>query len=318
MNQDRGLHLGFDGGGTRTRCVLCTPEGRILGRGLAGPSNPRALGDVEAARALDTARREAFAAAGLEVIPAARAGVGVAGLAGRSEFDAFAHALLPLEFARAGGLRVDHDLAAAWTGAFLGEPGTLLLAGTGSAAFAQNEAGARARAGGMGAILDDAGSATWIGLAGLRRLVREDDGREASSELGRRLRLELSLEEIREVLRLASTDRMNRPRVAALATTVAELAADGEPVARTLIADAVVELVALVRAVAARVDAGLEVALIGGALEAKGPLRDGAHRALRAAGFDPETPRLDPALGALLLAQPSTDRRELGERLAEN
>jgi N-acetylglucosamine kinase-like BadF-type ATPase len=308
------LFLGIDGGGTRTCAVLARDDGIVLGRGEAGPSNPRALGDLEAARAIENARRAAFAAAEREVVVVARAGLGVAGLSGRAEFDAFAHALAPLHLAEPGGLRIDHDLAAAWTGAFLGEPGTLLLAGTGSAAFAQDGRGARARAGGMGAILDDAGSATWIGLAGLRRLVREDDGREASSELGRQLRLELELEEIRAVLLLASTDRLQRPRVAALAPTIAQLADDGEPVARAIIEAAAEELLALTRAVVARVDTGGEVALLGGALRREGALRRATEAKLRAAGLDPEYPKLEADLGALLLALPSTDRRDFGQK----
>ena len=49
------LYAGFDGGGTRTTCVLCDPRGSVLGVGSGGRSNyhntglPRALASIKRA-----------------------------------------------------------------------------------------------------------------------------------------------------------------------------------------------------------------------------------------------------------------------------
>ncbi|MEZ6197023.1 MAG: BadF/BadG/BcrA/BcrD ATPase family protein [Planctomycetota bacterium] len=315
MSDDPALFLGFDLGGTHTRCVATLATGRIVGRGGAGPGHPRAVGTDGALHAIARARGQALAVYGSKPEPAASAGLGVAGLGTAEERREFAHALGPLRLAAPGGIVVDHDLAAAWCGAFGSEAGAILVAGTGSAAFAQREDGSRARAGGLGAILDDAGSATAIGLAALRRLVRESDGREDSSELGRTLRRELALAEIRGVLRIAGADRLDRPAVAALAPRVAALAERGCPVARAIVEGAAAELAALARAVAP--ERG-EIALEGGAISAPGPLRTALESALRADGFAPVDPLLDPTLGALLLARPAPERRDLAEAIARD
>ena len=35
--------LGFDGGGTKTHCVLIDGDGNVIGEGRGGPSNPLRL-----------------------------------------------------------------------------------------------------------------------------------------------------------------------------------------------------------------------------------------------------------------------------------
>ena len=43
-----GYFLGFDGGGTKTECVLAAADGRILARATSGPSNPLRIGYTRA------------------------------------------------------------------------------------------------------------------------------------------------------------------------------------------------------------------------------------------------------------------------------
>src|ERR1700722_17332057 len=47
-SSDATYFLGFDGGGTKTDCVLTDSEGRVLARGSAGPSNPLRTGYARA------------------------------------------------------------------------------------------------------------------------------------------------------------------------------------------------------------------------------------------------------------------------------
>ena len=57
--------LGIEGGGTRTRAAVSGPEGRILGRAEAGPSNPFKVGLDGAKRAIQGASRDALRRAGI-------------------------------------------------------------------------------------------------------------------------------------------------------------------------------------------------------------------------------------------------------------
>src|SRR4029077_13682530 len=47
--------LGFDGGGTKTECVLMDAAGKILARCFSGPSNPSRVGVESAAREVEKA-----------------------------------------------------------------------------------------------------------------------------------------------------------------------------------------------------------------------------------------------------------------------
>src|SRR5262249_18867351 len=62
-------------------------------------------------------------------------------------------------------VRAISDVEAARDGALGATPGILLLAGTGSIALGRGRSGMLARAGGLGPLLGDEGSAFWIGRA---------------------------------------------------------------------------------------------------------------------------------------------------------
>ena len=66
------------------------------------------------------------------------------------------------------------DIELAHLAAFLGGPGVLVAAGTGSAAFGRDPGGRTARAGGLGPLLGDEGSSFWIGRRWLRASCDRD------------------------------------------------------------------------------------------------------------------------------------------------
>lgn len=65
-------------------------------------------------------------------------------------------------------VKVIPDVEAAFLGALGDRPGVLILAGTGSIVLGRNARGRWARAGGLGPLLGDEGSAFWIGQVWLR------------------------------------------------------------------------------------------------------------------------------------------------------
>jgi N-acetylglucosamine kinase-like BadF-type ATPase len=83
----------------------------------------------------------------------------------------------------AGRVEVISDAEGALLGALGGRPGLLVLAGTGSIVLGRDHRGRLARAGGLGPLLGDEGSAFWLGREWLR--LRPDAARVARG-LGRR------------------------------------------------------------------------------------------------------------------------------------
>jgi N-acetylglucosamine kinase-like BadF-type ATPase len=78
---------------------------------------------------------------------------------------------------------LDHDAAAAQSGAFAGGPGIVLSAGTGAICFGVDEQGERFFADGWGPILGDEGGGFWIGQEALKAVCRAQDGRGPSTSL---------------------------------------------------------------------------------------------------------------------------------------
>ena len=178
-------------------------------------------------------------------------------------------------------VRVLSDVEAARDGALGGAPGILLLAGTGSIALGRGRSGRLARAGGLGPLLGDEGSAFWIGRAWLPVAYRK-----AGALALRRLAL--------------------RPdvvaRVAALAPAALRAARRGHPIARAIEAGAQAALAELVANLAARLRLPPPVAVSwAGGLLADASFRAGVWRAAREAGLQvaiapPRGTALDAAL----------------------
>ncbi len=232
------LLLGIDGGGTSTAAWLADAEGRVLGRGEAGPSNVKAVGPKAAFEALVASTSAAFAQAGKDRQPIEVACLGLAGF-DRPEDKTVLEAW-NREVFRAGRLLLvnDGDLVVA-----AGTPegwGIGLIAGTGSIAVGIGPDGRKSRAGGWGHIFGDEGSAYSVAIAGLRATAHRADGRMAptasgSDSLTARLCRSLGATEPARLITLVYGLGLDRAAIASLAPAVVESARDGDPAAREIL-----------------------------------------------------------------------------------
>jgi N-acetylglucosamine kinase-like BadF-type ATPase len=178
-------YLGFDGGGTKTECVLANADGEILVRLTAGPSNPLRTGYMRAWFSLSEAAdmvlaRQKIRAGDIRGVCAGLGGAGRAGVAKRitTFFDrSFPNARI----------RVTTDLEIALEAAFGADEGIILLAGTGSAAFGRDASGRTARVGGRGPWFSDEGSAFDIGRRAFAAVARTEEHRAPETALSKRL-----------------------------------------------------------------------------------------------------------------------------------
>lgn len=176
--------IGVDGGGSGTRALVRrSTDEEVLGSGASGPS---ALGQgvTQAwANVLDSIRR-AFASAGIAVPPWSRCALAAA-LSGVSHAP-WREAFLAADPGFAA-LEAETDSFAMLLGAHGGQPGAIVIAGTGSIAEALRADGSRATVGGWGFRVDDAGSGGWLGLGAVRHALAAMDGRANPSPLARRV-----------------------------------------------------------------------------------------------------------------------------------
>jgi N-acetylglucosamine kinase len=169
-----GYSLGFDGGGTKTDCVLLDAKGAVIGEGRGGPANPLRCGYDVALSSLRQAAEVALASARIRSASVTGICAGIAG-AGRRSVVRRIMVFLAQEFPAALA-QVIPDYEVALEAAVGPGPGVVLIAGTGSVACGRNAVGEIARAGGYGAWVGDEGSAFEIGRRAVSAVARARDG----------------------------------------------------------------------------------------------------------------------------------------------
>jgi N-acetylmuramic acid 6-phosphate etherase len=304
------LILGIDGGGSKTVACLARPapagEPTLLGRGVAGPCNPQAVGLATACENLDQAVAAAFADAKLAPERVAAAVLAVAGSDRDENRAAFTRWAEQRRLGRT--VRVVHDALPILA---VGSPegwGVALTAGTGSFAYGISREGRSARAGGWGFLLGDEGSGYAIARAGLRAAARAAEGRGPQSGLLPAFLARLSLEEPLQMIPAIYRIADDRAAVASLATVVFQAAAENDAVAEEILDQAAGGLAEMIAAVARQLDfpaAQFPLALAGGALLGSAELQRRLESRLCTLGLQPKPVAAvtEPVLGALKLAR---------------
>ncbi|MCC7169170.1 MAG: ATPase [Planctomycetes bacterium] len=297
--------LALDVGGTRTRAIVFTEAGHVLGRGDAGPGNDHDRPTRDVARALRSAIDAAFADAGLR-----RARVDVAAFA-------MASAASRVDLARlspmVGALRVAddafvvHDSEATLAGGLALRPGIGIICGTGSSVIGVDARGRSWRTGGFGGRMDDVGAGAWVGLEALKAVARAADGRGPKTTLTRLVLRELDLREPRAMLSRIESPTFERKDVAALTRCVTRAAQRGDRVARSIQAHGAAELALCVATIVRRLALGggpIEVVMTGGVAESDPAYARKIQAAIRRAvpGSRWRVPALAPLGGAALIA----------------
>jgi N-acetylglucosamine kinase-like BadF-type ATPase len=239
-----GCFFGIDGGGTRTAAWLADEEGKVLARAECGPSNPLKAGFRAAERELLEAFRVCLREAGFPPA-AARATrppivravcAGIAGVDRRS-----LHRPLLTWMRRHIPARrhlLTSDAAIALAAAVRNAPGIIVIAGTGSIAFARDDRGKLLRAGGWGIPFDDRGSGYDLGRKAVAAALEAYDGRGPRTILMDRICQHLDLGNITEIV----PKPLEQQQVAALFPLVMEAAREDDLVARHLCDDAARDL----------------------------------------------------------------------------
>jgi len=228
--------LGIDGGGTRTTVWLADGDGKPLGCAETGPSNPVKVGfrtaECEIMKAFHICLREAgfpASAARQSRPPLLQAvGAGISGIdrqAVHRPLFAWMRRHIP---ARHHLLTTDAAIALA--AAVRDGPGIIVIAGTGSIAYARDDEGKVLRAGGWGIPFDDGGSGYDLGRKAVAAALQAFDRRGPHTTLLEHICRHLRLRSITDVV----TQQLEQQQVAAIFPLVIAAARDGDLVARHL------------------------------------------------------------------------------------
>ena len=271
----------------KTRCrVLVDGDDRLIRSGVGAPGLATPAGVDDAVAAI-LPLLEADAAP--ELVGVGAAGAWVAPAAAQTLAEALAAAV-------GARVAVASDVVTAHAGALGGAPGVLLIAGTGAAALGADAEGIRL-VDGWGPDIGDFGSGSWLGREAARAVQRAAVGLGPATALT--ATVAASILPADDVISWIGEGGSIGRRLGSLAPLVLDAAADGDPVAGEIAAEAVRLLTA--SAVAAS-SLTRDVALHGG-LTDHSWFRESLTSALRAAGRRVVPAAGDALDGALLLAR---------------
>jgi N-acetylglucosamine kinase-like BadF-type ATPase len=258
--------LGFDGGGTKTECVLLDSQSQIRASTRSGPSNPFRIGYEAATAALSEAAQSAAREAGIDLKNISALCAGVAGVGSPQSHEEM-HEHIANAFPHVK-IRLITDLELSL--ASITQPEAIVLvAGTGSSALGRNADGHTARAGGHGPLLSDQGSAYDVGRLAVAAAVRERDRTGSDSITGAEILRHLKFSnwtELRDRAR-AAADQVFPP----VFPVVAKAAESGDPQAQALLLNAAREIALLADALVDRLrlrDSAVFIAKTGGMVSA--------------------------------------------------
>jgi N-acetylglucosamine kinase-like BadF-type ATPase len=307
------LFLAVDGGQTATKTVVGDEHGTIVAQSSGGPSNhtEEPGGPERLERVVRQTIREALASIHISNPDEHAFAAACFGMTGETDIKT----RVLQRIVRTEHLKVVHDSVNALAGATAGQPGIIVIAGTGSVARGINAQGEEARVGGWGHQFGDEGSAYWIGRAAVRATLAEHDRMAPKTILTPMLFERLSVTSPYQLTEKYYAGTLSRDHLAGLSVWVDEAACQGDKVAQEILREAGRDLARFARAVIALVfprpdDAAHRaselkflVCYAGGAFQSEFVLAsfgDSVSNGDRRAEVRPAL--LPPVLGSLLLA----------------
>jgi len=294
--------LGIDAGGTKTVCQLADQDGTLISEARGAGANLQAVGELQVEKVLHDVMDDAVGAR--EIMPVAIC-LGIAGV-DRQDDAAIVRAIMKRIGFKAKVLVVNDALVALEAGE-PGQPGVVIISGTGSISYGRNKAGEAARAGGWGYVLGDEGSGYWIGRASLRAVLRESDQRGPKTALTPLLLRHFGVSQAQNLLHEVYHTNLKPSAIGALAQCVQHAFGEGDEAAIGILRAAADELEGSGLSVARRlglVGQSFTFLLSGGIFRAVPWLKDELQRRLpvTARGSSVRLLEREPAAGAVTLA----------------
>lgn len=239
--------IGIDGGGTKTTCVIGTSEGKILtmAKGKASNIQSKSLHDVT--NVLIGLMKEVMQRTNSDFTQVRMVYMSLAGTARASDKEKIISALRSQIPEQHVGLVIENDAKAALASGSWGETGLVLIAGTGSIAYAfPSSKEAPTRVGGWGYLLGDEGSGFDIGKKGITAVLQEYDGRGSKTEMTPLLLKQLKQDNPGEIIPAVYGNNDVRSKIASLSNIVFQAAEHQDVLAIEIVDEAIEHLILLV------------------------------------------------------------------------
>ncbi|MCB9248306.1 MAG: hypothetical protein H6613_07045 [Ignavibacteriales bacterium] len=261
------LFIGIDGGGTKTKCVLCDESLKVVYETQSGPSNFLTIGtDVVTETVLslisECCKSQNLSSALIDSVVLGTTGAGRDSDAKKLENAVFAE--VKSQSLNLNLFKVVSDARIALEGAFSGKPGSILIAGTGSIMFGKDKDDNIHRVGGCGRLIGDEGSGLVIGRKGLNIVSKYFDGRGKETLLRTKIETEFGITNQTELITKVYTDNLEIQQVAPL---VIQSAKEGDELCKNILDEETDELLLHIMAMSKKLnDKFMKVVFIGGTI----------------------------------------------------
>ncbi|RKQ32524.1 N-acetylglucosamine kinase [Oceanobacillus halophilus] len=301
--------IGMDGGGTKTQCVIGDEKGQILAMSIGESTNIQSNSHTHVKavlfRLIDEVIRESDSnESHIETLYLCLSGSGRA--KDRETIEDFFKGTIYENI-----LSIENDAIAALAAGTWGEPGIVIIAGTGSIAYGINPSKMDAiRVGGWGYLFGDEGSGYWIGKRAIQSVLKAYDGRGDVTELSHIIKDYFRIKEVPELISVIHGDPNPRLKIASAAPLVLNAAERSDPVAKNIIHEAMENLINLVDSTKQRMQSRDKWPIvIHGGLFSNSFFREQFMSKLKSSMGDVTLiqPNLPPVIGAYIMALRSKD-----------
>lgn len=230
--------IGIDGGGTNSRLLAAGSNGEVLGY-CVGKSTNVESNSVEFVLAnLKKIVEQFLAESGCSLQDCQGVCLGTAGVDTEKSLLEVNEIVKQLHFPCR--TLVVNDAEVALAAETKGEPGALLISGTGSIGYAINRTGETCRVGGYGYLVGDEGSAYWVSRKAIQNILRAFDQTGRKPEMFARIGDALGIREIDQLVDFVY--QSNKAEVAKLALSVVQAFEDDDPMAARIMKSAAAHL----------------------------------------------------------------------------
>ena len=182
--------IGIDAGGTKTNCAVADLNGKILIKETGKSSNYLIAGAEKTSANLFGIISHCLKKLKGNISEAEQVVIGIAGAGRLKDAQQLEKSFIKYSKSKKvkiNSVKVVSDALIALEGAFTGEPGSILIAGTGSILFGKDSKGRIHRVGGFGRMIGDEGSGYSIGRKALHAVSKDLDGRAEKTLLTKKL-----------------------------------------------------------------------------------------------------------------------------------
>jgi len=297
--------IGIDGGGTKTKASLVDENIKVICEEIGGPSNFLVFDITVVAESIVNLISTICEKGNIEPSQIKSVLLGTAGAGRQDDAERLENAVqknAAIKKIILNSFKVESDARIALEGAFFGEPGSILIAGTGSIMFGKDANGYIHRVGGFGRVLGDEGSGFHIGRAGLSAVAKSFDNRNNGTLLTELIKENFHINNSVELINQVYKNNFDIPKITPL---VIEAAEKNDEICKNILDKEIEELVEHILAMKKLINTNvLLISLIGGTITTDNYYANlFKARANEILDIKIISPQLPPDVGAALLAK---------------